>query len=139
MLFTDTSALFAFLVEDDQHHLRALAAHATIRERREATWTIDPVITELWSLLDREQGSAAADRLVRALLGSGVRREPVELDDYARAWQIARDWPDQHFSLTDRQAFAAMERSRRTRAWSYDPDFQVIRLGPNRDRPIELI
>ena len=27
---------------------------------------------------------------MRALLGSGVRREPVELDDYARAWQIAR-------------------------------------------------
>ena len=50
--------------------------------------------------------------------------------DFARAWEIGGDWSDQTFSLTDRQAFAAIERSRRSRAWSYDRDFAIIRIGP---------
>lgn len=138
MLFADTSALFAFLVADDHFHRDAVRAEALLRARREPLWTIDPVLTELWLLLRRETSRDLCDQLVAGLLNRGLRRESLQSDDYARAWELARDWPDQDFSLTDRQSFAAIERSRQLRAWSYDDDFAVIRLGPRRALPLEL-
>ena len=139
MLFVDTGALFAFLVRDDAHHLDAVRAEAEIRGRREQVWTIDPVITELWLLLRREVGAGRSDALVAGVLDRGVRREVLEDQDLTRAWQLGGEWPDQSFSLTDRQAFAVLERTRRQRAWSYDPDFAVIRLGAARDRALDLV
>jgi predicted nucleic acid-binding protein len=139
VIFSDTSALYALLVPGDQYHARAAAARIQIQQQREVLWTIDPVLTELWLLLRRGVGFVRADRYVRGLLDSGLRREPLEPADYTRAWQIATEWSDQRFSLTDRQAFAAMERSRRIRAWAYDQDYQVIRLGPRHNQPLELI
>ena len=139
VIFCDTSALLAFLVPRDQYHARALGADVSIRQRREVLWTIDPVLTELWRLLRGGLGGARADGLVGGLLDSGMRCQALDPVDYARAWQIGAQWPDQTFSLTDRQAFAAMERLRRMRAWSYDSDFSIVRLGAARNRAIELV
>jgi predicted nucleic acid-binding protein len=139
VLFADTSSLFAFLVSDDAHHRDAVRAEAALRGRHEILWTIDPVLTELWLLLRQETNREVSDRLVAGVLDRGLRREPLSVDDYARAWVLAREWPDQDFSLTDRQAFAAIERSRQLRAWTYDQDFAVIRLGPTRRQVLELV
>jgi len=96
-------------------------------------------LTELWLLLRREIGVGRSDAAVSGLLGRGLRREPLEDLDYRGAWQFGGDWSDQNFSLTDRQAFVVLERTRRFRAWSYDYDFSIIRLGPARDRPLDLV
>jgi len=139
VVFADTGALYALLVVGDAHHQEAVRAEHMLRERREQLWTIDPVFTELWLLLRRDVNIETCDRLTRGLLERGVQRERLESQDYARVWEIGRDWPDQTFSLTDRQAFAAMERSRRYRAWSYDRDFAIIRVGPARARALDLV
>jgi predicted nucleic acid-binding protein len=139
VLFADTSALFAFLVRDDAHHSDAIRVEALVRGQHEQVWTIDPVLTELWLLLRREIGVTRSDALVAGVLQHGVRREALAEQDFTRAWVLGRQWGDQQFSLTDRQAFAVLERTRRQRAWSYDEDFAVIRLGPGRDRPLEVI
>ena len=139
VLFVDTGALFAFLVRDDVHHLPAVRAEAEIRGRREQVWTIDPVLTELWLLLRREVGVARSDALVAAVLDRGILREALQDQDFRRAWQFGREWSDQNFSLTDRQAFAVLERTRQNRAWSYDNDFAVIRLGARRGRALDLV
>jgi predicted nucleic acid-binding protein len=139
VVFADTGALYAFLVVGDVHHQEAIQTERTLRERREQLWTLDSVITELWLLLRRDVAIETCDRLVRGLLDRGVQREHLESQDYVRAWEIGRDWFDQTFSLMDRQAFAAMERSRRFRAWSYDRDFAIFRIGPARVRAIDLI
>jgi predicted nucleic acid-binding protein len=139
VLFVDTGALFAFLVRDDAHHVAAVHAEAEIRRRREQVWTIDPVLTELWLLLRREVGVPRSDALVAALLDRGVLRETLQDQDFMRAWQLGREWSDQNFSLTDRQAFATLERTRLNRVWSYDHDFAVIRLGSRRDRALDLV
>lgn len=97
------------------------------------------MLTELWRLLRRHVGEARADALVSGLLARGLRREALEPEDYARAWEIGRQWADQRFSLTDRQAFAAMERTRRFRAWSYDDDFATIRFGPRGTTAVDLV
>jgi predicted nucleic acid-binding protein len=139
VLFADTSALFAFLVRDDVHHVDAVRVESEVRSQREQVWTIDPVLTELWLLLRREIGAGRSDTLVAGVLERGVRRESLEDQDLARAWLLGREWVDQQFSLTDRQAFAALESTRRERAWSYDNDFAVIRLGPGRNRALEVV
>ena len=139
VLFADTGALFALLVRDDVHHADAVRAEAEIRARREQVWTIDPVLTELWLLLRREIGTRRCDGLVGGVLERGVRREPLLDQDFARAWQIGGEWHDQDFSLTDRQSFAVLERTRRERAWTYHHDFAVIRLGQWRDRALVLV
>ena len=139
MVFADTAALYAFLVADDVHHQNAVRAERLLRERREQLWTLDPVLTELWLLLRRDVSLEICDRLVRGLLDRGLQRERLESPDYARAWEIGREWSDQTFSLTDRQAFAAMERSRRYRAWSYDRDFAIIRVGAGRNRALDVV
>ena len=137
--FTDTSALYALLNRSDRHHPEAAQAAERIRQQREPLWTIDAVVVELWRLLRGSFGKDQADRLVQALADRGLAIEPSAREDYARAWRLAADWTDQDFALTDRLCFAAMERTRSFRAWSYDADFAIIRLGPTRNRPLELL
>jgi predicted nucleic acid-binding protein len=139
LIFADTSALYATLVHADRRHADAQRAEASLRGAREELWTIDPVLTELWLLLNRAAGQRRADASLIGLLDAGLRREVVAPEDYLRAWQFAREWPDQRFALTDRQAFAVMERTRRYAAWSYDDDFAVVRLGRPRARALDLV
>jgi len=139
MVFADTSALYAFLVVGDAHHQEAVGAERMLRERREQLWTIDPVFTELWLLLRRDVRPEVCDGLVRGLLERGLQRDTLEPRDHLRAWEVGRDWADQDFSLTDRQAFAAIERSRQYRAWSYDRDFAIIRVGGARNRALDVV
>ncbi|MBV9329211.1 MAG: hypothetical protein JO352_36370 [Chloroflexi bacterium] len=97
------------------------------------------MLTQLWLLLRREIGVSRSDTLVYGLLERGVRRENVQDRDFERARALGRQWDDQQFSLTDRQSFAVLERTRRQRAWSYDNDFGVIRLGPARRLALEVV
>lgn len=138
MIFADTTALFALLRPDDRHHSDATRAAVRFRDHGEEIWTIDPVLTELWVLLRRDVGVRLADQYLAELLERGLRREPIDGSTYARCWAIAADWPDQRFSLTDRQCFDAIERSGHLSAWSYDDDFVVIRLAPRRSRAITV-
>jgi predicted nucleic acid-binding protein len=137
--FSDTSALYALLSPPDRHHDAAVRAHREIVERREPLWTVDAVIVELWRLCRARRGSAVADASVQELAVLGLRIEPSAREDYARAWQMGTQWADQQFSLVDRLCFAAIERSRSYRAWSYDSDFAVVRLGPGRTRALALM
>ena len=137
--FADTSALYALLNRNDRHHPRAAEAARLVLQQREPIWTIDAVAVELWRLLRGSFGHEAADRLIRGLAARGLAIEASARDDYVRAWQLAADWFDQDFALSDRLAFAAIERTRSFRAWSYDADFAVIRLGPSRNRALDLL
>ena len=137
--FADTSALYALLNRNDRHHSEAAQAAREVRRQREALWTIDAVGVELWRLLHGSFGREVADRLVQSLAAGGLEFEPSAREDCLRAWQIGADWADQDFSLTDRLCFAAIERARSFRAWSYDADFAVIRLGPRRASALQLL
>ena len=138
-IFTDTSALFALLIPGDQYHDQAANVARQILREREPLWTIDAVIVELWRLLRSERGRNTADDLVQNLASGGLDIQPSAREDYTRAWHLALEWPNQDFALVDRLAFAAIERARSFRAWSYDADFAVIRLGPTRNRALDLL
>jgi predicted nucleic acid-binding protein len=137
--FADTSALFALLSPNDRHHREASeVAHQLVRER-ELIWTIDAVVVELWRLLRAEFGGEQADFLIRGLASGGLDVQANAREDYASAWQRAVDWPDQDFALADRLSFAAIERLRSYRAWSYDADFAIIRVGAARRRALDIL
>jgi predicted nucleic acid-binding protein len=138
-IFVDTSALYAGLNRSDRHNPDAARAERWVRQEREQLWTIDAVVIELWRLLRDSFGVANADRGVQGIFARGLTVEPSARQDYFRAWQIGAEWADQRFALTDRLSFAAIERSRTLRAWSYDSDFAVIRLGPARNRALDLL
>ncbi|MSQ22984.1 MAG: PIN domain-containing protein [Chloroflexi bacterium] len=138
-IFADTSALFALLNQNDRRHLEAAEAARQIAKDREPVWTIDAVAVELWRLLRGQVGCRQADELLRGLISHGLEIEASARDDYTRAWQLADEWSDQDFALTDRLCFAGIERARSYHAWSYDSDFAVIRLGPSRNRPLALL
>jgi predicted nucleic acid-binding protein len=138
VLFADAGALYALLAPRDAHHDHARRVERRIRDQRIRLWTIDPALGELWLILRRDLTRSRCDELVRGLMAHGIDREPTLDTDYQRAWAIGERWGDQDFSLTDRLAFAVMERTQRYRAWSYDQDYRVIRLGVRRDRALEL-
>lgn len=137
--FADTSALYGLLNRNDRHHSDAARAVHQVREQHEALWTIDAVAVELWRLLRGAFGRETADRLIQELVARGLTVEPSAREDNSRAWQLGAQWADQDFSLTDRLCFAAIERARSFKAWSYDADFAIIRLGPRRDRALEIL
>jgi predicted nucleic acid-binding protein len=139
VLFADTSALFAFVVRDAPHHHDAVRVESEVRKQREQVWTIDPVLAELWLLLRRDFGTTSSDAVIARLLEHGLRREILDDEDFRQAIKWSRVGVDQDFSLTHRQAFAVFERLHRWRAWSYDVDFSVVRVGPARDRALEVI
>ncbi len=139
MIFADASALYALFKSDDARHGDARRAETAVRAQREQLWTIDTVLGELWFLLRRNFSLGVCDGILDGLIRRGVHIEALQPEDYERVWEIGREWRDQEFSLTDRQAFAALERTGRVRAWSYDDDFAVIRLGPARNRALQLV
>ena len=73
------------------------------------------------------------------MMGYGLQRAPRSPTGTVKGRQIGAAWPDQDFALTDRLCFAAMERERNLRAWSYDTDFAIIRLGPGRRRALDIV
>lgn len=137
--FADTSALYALLDRSDRANRDATRAAERAWQQHELLWTIDAVVIELWRLLRNSFGAQAADRLVQGIFARGLLVETSAREDYFRAWQIGAEWADQRFALTDRLSFAAIERARVFRAWSYDADFAIIRLGPARNRALDLL
>jgi hypothetical protein len=102
-------------------------------------WTIDPVLTELWFLLRRETGREASDQLIAGLLDRGLRRESLQPESYTRAWALAREWPDQDFSLTIVRPSPPSNRVVITEPGLMNADFAVFRLGPRRGVPLDLV
>ncbi len=73
-------------------------------------------------------------------MGSGVVSVVgVSSADFVRARQIARNWPDQAFSIVDCTSFAAMERLRVHEAFAFDSHFRVYRYGRSREKAFRIV
>ena len=68
-----------------------------------------------------------------------VRVFGVTASDFAFARQIAREWPDQPFSIVDLTSFAAMERLGIDQAFAFDAHFRIYRYGPSRNTSFRVI
>jgi uncharacterized protein len=137
-LFVDTSAFYAVADRSDAHHGEAAAMFAA-RAAAGGLVTTDHVVVETWLLLRARLGRPAALRFWDAMGTGVVRVLGVDGGDFARARRIARDWPDQDFSLVDCTSFAAMERREIDEAFAYDRHFRVYRFGRGRRRAFRVL
>lgn len=137
-LFVDTGAFYALADRSDRHHVAARTAWLGSAQTDELV-TTDHVVVESWLLLRARLGRPAAMRWWDALRRGRVTVVGVTARDFDRARDIAGVWPDQDFSLVDCTSFAVLERLGLDRAFAFDSHFRVFRLGPRRDRALNLV
>lgn len=137
-VFVDTSAFYALANRADRHHSEAVDAFRAAVGQDDLK-TSDHVIVETWCLLRARLGRTAAmafwdgvDRGVIAIVGVGAQ-------DFRRGREIAREWPDQAFSLVDCTSFALIERLDIRRAFAFDKHFQVMRFGWRPGRALQIL
>jgi predicted nucleic acid-binding protein len=136
-VFVDTSAFFAVTDGGDRHHRAALSAlKATLASGRVVT--SDHVLVESWLLVSSRLGREAAMRFWDGLSIDLYTIVNVTADDRRRALEIARQWPDQTFSIVDCTSFALIERLEIRCAFAFDRHFRIIRFGRRR-RALEIV
>ena len=67
-----------------------------------------------------------------------VRVLGVSSEDFGRARVIAREWPDQDFSIVDCTSFAVLERTGIREAFTFDLHFRLYRFGPGKRRAFTI-
>ena len=134
-LFVDTSMLFAAADRSARDGPRA----RTILSAGERLATTDHVIVECSFLIRRRLGLAAVRAFWEAIRGGSTLIECVTAADLELAWSIGEGFADQDFSLVDLTSFAVIQRLGLTRAASFDNDFAIVRLGPRRDRALDVV
>lgn len=130
-LFVDSGGFYAAADESDAHHVEARATFQARGPTGDLV-TTDHVVVESWLLLRARLGRDAAMRFWDAMETGVVTVMGVASRDFLRARQIARDWPDQAFSIVDCTSFAAMERLRIREVLTFDSHFRLYRFGPSR-------
>src|SRR5262245_43018405 len=137
-LFVDTGAFYAVADRSDSHHQEA---EAVFRHRSTAgdLVTTDHVMVESWILLRAHLGRDAAMRFWDAMETGVVKVLGVTSADFVHARRIAREWPDQPFSMVDCTSFAAMERSNIREAFAFDRHFRIYRYGAGRPMSFRII
>ncbi len=134
-VFVDTSAWFAVANAKDRHHGRA--SDLLLSQSRLVTSTF--VLVEAWLLLQSKIGFIAAESFAELVRSGAARLEHSTMGDVQKAWQIAKTFRDQRFSLIDRTTFAMMERLQISKVVSFDDDFVIYRFGPGRRRAFEVL
>lgn len=137
-LFVDTSAFYAIADGDDRHHREALSAlRASVGIER--IMTSDHIVVESWLLICSRLGRSAAMKFWDAVAVEVFTVVGVTAQDVRRGREIAREWPDQSFSIVDCTSFAIIERLAIDRVLAFDAHFRIIRLGPRRHRALQIV
>ncbi len=94
---------------------------------------------ETWLLTNSRIDFATAELFLQGITNSGCEIARTLAEDWQQAFQIARDFPDQTFSIVDRISFAIMERLEIKEAISFDNDFIIYRYGANRTQAFAVL
>lgn len=121
ILYADTSFLYAWTVEDDPNHGRALQ---TGMERNPQISFTSYVLAETMSLLTKRRGKPQAMTMGSRLLASPQAHliYPTR-SDFATAWDLFAQYPDWDFDLVDAISFAVMRREGIETALTFDRHF----------------
>ena len=120
--FVDTSALYAFLVADDDNHGAARAEASSLRDLGIGLVTSSFVILETVSLLQARVGIAPVRAFYTDLLPL-LRIVSIDEVLLKRAMQSLLAASRRRVSLTDWTSFAVMEDIRVFQAFAFDDDF----------------
>lgn len=133
--FVDTSAWFAAANAEDRHHARA--SELLSAQPRLLTSTF--VLVETWLLARSRMGFGVAEELADLIRSGAARLEHTTMEDLDHASKLVATFRDQQFSLVDRTSFAMLERLGLSKVISFDDDFIIYRIGPDRRRAFEVL
>ena len=121
-VFVDTSALFALLDADDQHHSHARSAWTRLIEDEERLTTSNYVLVETYALVRSRLGVAALRALVEDLVPIlDVLWLDTDLHEHASAALLAAG--RRRLSLVDCTSFVLMRHHGFQRVFAYDRHF----------------
>lgn len=121
-IFVDTSALYAFLVVDDDNHSAARAEASSLRDLGVGLVTSSFVILETVSLLQARIGIAAVRAFYTDVLPL-LRIVSIDEGLLKRAMQSLLAASRRRVSLTDWTSFVVMQDLRVLQAFAFDEDF----------------
>lgn len=128
--FADTSALYALLNADDEHHSRAAGFFDGLDPDDDLV-SHNYVVVELTALVQHRLGVDLATRVQTHLI---PRLELRWVDREIHETAVATLLTDRRreLSLVDRVSFEVMRREELTTAFAFDPDFETagFRLVP---------
>lgn len=125
MIFVDSSAWYAFHVEDDENHAAARDFLRTLQEGRHGRLvTSDYILDETITLLRLRVGASIAAQFARTILGSMTTLllwidQPIFDNALRRLEQHA----DKRWSFTDCTTFSIMEQLHIQDAFAFDHNF----------------
>jgi uncharacterized protein len=122
LVFVDTSAILALMLENDAEHPRARQAFAALRAQRTPLWTTSYVLVEAYALLRRRVGVEATARL-RSDFEPLLDVVWVGAELHGRGLDLLALRP-RGVSLVDCVSFAAMHEHGIDRAFAYDRHFE---------------
>ncbi len=125
MIFVDTSAWFALLVERAAERTEATEVFAQIESGRfGAPVTTDYVLDETFTLLRQRAGLAPVARL-SDLIGQSraLRRVRIGEAAFEAGLQLMLAHPDRKWSFTDCTSFVTMREAGIPRAFTWDHNF----------------
>ncbi|MBL8824680.1 MAG: PIN domain-containing protein [Planctomycetia bacterium] len=122
MIFVDTGAWYALLVNDDPDHQKARAWVAANRERLVLTdYILDETLTLLRARGQKKQAITFGYDILDLEVADFYL---VSLEDIESAWDIFQKYSDKEWSFTDCTSKVAMERLGITTAFAFDQHFR---------------
>jgi uncharacterized protein len=121
MIFIDTSAFFAVIDRDDEHHLPAARTWRKLIDQSETMYANNYVLLETISLLQRRLGLSAINDFIYTL--ELVDIAWVSAEDHERGLVGLLTAARRNLSLTDCVSFETMRRMGIQRAFTFDPHF----------------
>ena len=123
MIFVDSSAIYAYLVRDDEHHPRALEAFRRLLTTDDSLLTTNYILVETAALLQRRLGVEAVRTLHDDLVPL-FRIDWIAEDDHLRAMEAVLTAGRRKLSLVDCVSFRCMRRLHITTAFAFDDHFR---------------
>jgi predicted nucleic acid-binding protein len=122
LVFADTSALYAFLVAEDENHERAKSILAALRAEAPTLVSSSYVIQETVALLQTRIGVPAV-RTFQQIVAPALEVAWIEGALHERAMAALLAAGKRDVSLTDWTSFEVMRDRGIERAFAFDPDF----------------
>ena len=130
-VFTDTSALYAFVDKSDSSHPRASRVVLDLVEARRRLVVSDYVVAEAVNLANARGGSLVARRVLDLIeQTAGIRLEWIGSARFEQAKAFFRKHADHAYSFTDCTSFVVMRELKVREALTTDRHFAEAGFHP---------
>lgn len=127
MIFLDSSFIIAYKIEDDEHHLRAVALSKSISSEHYGEGIIsDYIFDEIVTVIFNR-----TKKLIYAVQSGNELKKSVSIigiskDLFNDSWKIFKKQKDTRLSFTDCTILALMKKKRISSIATFDKDFNEI-------------